>query len=132
MFRNLSLTIVVLCVVFIATTPTAHATVYPIGFPVISSDVSHLTLNSPCHAGDCSWQGAYAYWEDVVRPGFDVSLGVGWAYKDNQLTRFAIDRHDMKITLAFVDGHSEGVKLSDLWTKNWHNNWITTHDVEFP
>ncbi len=96
---------------------------------------SPSTIRQPASvptAGDCSWQGAYTYWEDIVRPGFDVSLGDGWHYQDNQLTRFAIDRHNMKIGVSFVDGHAEAVKLSDLWTKDWHENWKRTFDVQFP
>ena len=82
--------------------------------------------------GDCCWQGAWAYWQDIIRPGFDVAYGDGWYYQDNQLARFAIDRHNMQIGLSFVDGHVGAVALADLWIYNWHKNWKPNYSIVVP
>jgi len=29
------------------------------------------------------------------------------------------------INMSFVDGHAESVKLNDLWTFQWHRDWVT-------
>ena len=29
------------------------------------------------------------------------------------------------VNVAFVDGHAAPVRLEDLWTINWHKNWVT-------
>jgi prepilin-type N-terminal cleavage/methylation domain-containing protein/prepilin-type processing-associated H-X9-DG protein len=61
---------------------------------------------------------------------------------DNSMQRFTIARHGGKgplsapqyvqpgsplvgrINIGFSDGHVEAVKLENLWSLNWHNNWV--------
>ncbi|MGA2247939.1 MAG: prepilin-type N-terminal cleavage/methylation domain-containing protein [Verrucomicrobiota bacterium] len=36
------------------------------------------------------------------------------------------------IDMAFVDGHASLVKLGNLWTLNWHNNWVQPATIPAP
>ena len=36
------------------------------------------------------------------------------------------------ITIAFVEGHATQVKLRNLWTLDWHNNWVTPANISSP
>lgn len=36
------------------------------------------------------------------------------------------------ITVAFMDGHAAPVKLKNLWTLDWHNNWVVPATIPNP
>jgi prepilin-type N-terminal cleavage/methylation domain-containing protein/prepilin-type processing-associated H-X9-DG protein len=38
----------------------------------------------------------------------------------------AIDRHRMAVNVVFLDGHAETVKLPNLWTLRWADDWSRT------
>jgi prepilin-type N-terminal cleavage/methylation domain-containing protein/prepilin-type processing-associated H-X9-DG protein len=44
--------------------------------------------------------------------------------------RVCMDRHNMAVNVVFADGHSRPVKLSDLWSLQWHRTWNKKYDVE--
>ena len=44
--------------------------------------------------------------------------------------RVCMDRHNMAVNVVFADGHSEPVKLSDLWSLQWHRTWNKKYDVQ--
>lgn len=50
---------------------------------------------------------------------------------NQNMGRVCIDRHGMKISISFFDGHAELVKLEDLWTLRWHRGFNYKRDVSF-
>jgi prepilin-type N-terminal cleavage/methylation domain-containing protein/prepilin-type processing-associated H-X9-DG protein len=36
------------------------------------------------------------------------------------------------INIAFIDGHANSVKLRDLWTLDWHDNWVVPASIPSP
>lgn len=42
-----------------------------------------------------------------------------------------IDRHNMRCNTVFVDGHTMGVKLEDLWKLKWHKQFKYRSDIKF-
>jgi prepilin-type N-terminal cleavage/methylation domain-containing protein/prepilin-type processing-associated H-X9-DG protein len=78
--------------------------------------------------GDAVWYDAAPYYGDLLPDNFDLYDGGGW-YLESQITRFVIDRHDMRVNLSFVDGHVEGVRLEKLWTLSWHRSWVSNYDI---
>ncbi|MCK4999062.1 MAG: type II secretion system protein [Anaerohalosphaera sp.] len=50
---------------------------------------------------------------------------------NQNMGRVCIDRHGMKISISFFDGHAELVKLEDLWTLQWHKNFNVRRDISF-
>lgn len=36
------------------------------------------------------------------------------------------------IQIAFIDGHAGSARLKDLWTLDWHNNWVTPSTIPAP
>lgn len=51
---------------------------------------------------------------------------------NQNMGRFFIDRHGMKITISFFDGHAKPVRLEKLWTFAWHKNFEIRDDIEMP
>ena len=51
--------------------------------------------------------------------------GSGYVWWDF-MTRFLSVRHGFTTNVAFADGHAEAVKLPDLWTLRWNQNWNPT------
>ncbi|WP_432799567.1 type II secretion system protein [Poriferisphaera sp. WC338] len=48
----------------------------------------------------------------------------------NNMQRVCFDRHLGRIiNVAFVDGHSEGISVEDLWQLQWHQNFVLRDDV---
>jgi len=58
---------------------------------------------------------------DFEDPGRDFSVG-------GQLKRFCVNRHNMAINVAFLDGSTRRVNILDLWSLKWHAKW----DAENP
>ena len=36
------------------------------------------------------------------------------------------------VEVAFMDGHAAPVKLQQLWTLDWHNNWVAPSTLPAP
>lgn len=50
---------------------------------------------------------------------------------NQNMGRICIDRHQMKITVSFLDGHAEVVRLENLWTLKWHKKFKYRTDFNF-
>ncbi len=64
---------------------------------------------------------------DIPSPGLDLNIGE-WPPSMGLLW---IDRHNMKCNTVFVDGHTMGVKLEDLWQLKWHKQFKYRSDIKF-
>ncbi|MCF7958834.1 MAG: type II secretion system GspH family protein [Phycisphaerae bacterium] len=49
---------------------------------------------------------------------------------NQNMGRVCIDRHQMKISVSFYDGHAELVDLEKLWTLKWHKNFKVRTDIK--
>ncbi|MBN1796441.1 MAG: type II secretion system protein [Sedimentisphaerales bacterium] len=60
-------------------------------------------------------------------------LNCPWlAASTNEMWHFLIDRHRMKINIAFKDTHVETVPLNKLWSLPWHRDFEKTDTVNLP
>lgn len=50
---------------------------------------------------------------------------------NQNMGRICIDRHEMKITVSFLDGHTDIVPLEELWTLKWHKDFKFKTDINF-
>lgn len=48
------------------------------------------------------------------------------------MQRVCVDRHDMAINVAFLDGHAEKIPLEKLWTLQWHKLFVRAFDIQMP
>lgn len=94
-----------------------------------ASASSVRTPSSTPVIGDAVWYDAAPFYTDTVPDNFNLYDGGGW-YLESQITRFVINRHDKKVNVSFVDGHTEGVQLEKLWTLNWHRNWRSNYNIK--
>ncbi len=62
-----------------------------------------------------------------LRPPVDLRIGQ-WPPSMGLLW---IDRHDMRCNTVFLDGHTTGVPLEDLWTLKWHELFKYRSDIVF-
>ena len=74
--------------------------------------------NVPVFA-DSIWVEAMPETTDFVA---DLNIG-SYTSCDDQMGRLAINRHDKKVDVSFLDGHSETTGIQSLWTFNWHSLW---------
>lgn len=56
---------------------------------------------------------------DVLPPGHSYIAGTWSPY----IGRYAIDRHNNTINIAYLDGHVNQVAMEDLWYQRWHRKW---------
>ncbi len=71
---------------------------------------------------DAIWIDGWPSATDTKPPNFEkffADLG------SQHMLRFAINRHNLKQNVSFVDGHSETVNVEDLWELEWHNDDYT-------
>ena len=74
--------------------------------------------------GDGIWNDGAVHEDDPWPNNFSgFNLGTGYAGGNYGMTRFCINRHNMAINVAFLDGHAENVPLQNLWGLYWHLNW---------
>lgn len=64
---------------------------------------------------------------DIPSPELDLHVGE-WPPSMGLLW---IDRHNMRCNTVFVDGHTGGVKLEDLWKLKWHDEFKYRSDIQF-
>jgi prepilin-type processing-associated H-X9-DG protein len=76
--------------------------------------------------GDAMWQDAWPHADDVtptnLRDG-DREYQDTPFERQHMLGRFTINRHNMAINVAFLDGHAETVELKNLKRLMWHNGF---------
>jgi prepilin-type processing-associated H-X9-DG protein/prepilin-type N-terminal cleavage/methylation domain-containing protein len=73
--------------------------------------------------GDGTWaeswpEEADAAPQNLYDGGYESMSGT--PDKKNFMDRYAIDRHNRRVNIVFLDGHVEAVLLSSLWQYKWH------------
>ena len=76
---------------------------------------------------DGVWVDAWPDYPDTIPANYDITqenrnTGIDNPPR-NHIRRVVTDRHSGSVSMAFVDGHTEGVKLTDLWNVTWHKGW---------
>ena len=79
---------------------------------------------------DSVWVGSWPYEDNDVPP--DLTKGFTGHAAAKFMGRFCIDRHNMKINVGFIDGHSDSITLEDLWALRWHKTYLPNLDVTIP
>ena len=52
-----------------------------------------------------------------------------WGY---DMARVCINRHNKTINLTFMDGSTQPVKLTELWSLKWHNDFKRVPETQIP
>ena len=50
----------------------------------------------------------------------------------NQVPALLVDRHNRGVNVAFMDGSSRKVFLTDLWRLKWHRDFEQVGDIDIP
>ena len=101
---------------------------YNAEIPMVSDCVWFGT--NPINPNDNSWANSgdpaptEDWWErkDPITPG-------DWNW---DMARLTINRHSRGINIAFMDGSSRKIVLTDLWEYKWHRGYEPAYDVEIP
>ena len=104
------------------------------------SNLAQVSGRTPTFA-DSVWTGSYPFpFEStdisvpIVGGTNDRYDGVGKNFShtpENFMKRFCLDRHDMAINVAFVDGSTEKIPLKELWTLRWSKKFAP-QQVDLP
>lgn len=78
---------------------------------------------------DAIWGNAWPSEDDPVPA--DLFFGEMDNYP-HHMGRVCVDRHDMAVNIAFVDGHAEHVPLRQLWNLYWHVDWEPQGEQAMP
>jgi prepilin-type N-terminal cleavage/methylation domain-containing protein/prepilin-type processing-associated H-X9-DG protein len=76
---------------------------------------------------DCNWRHVFPKTND----GFPANATLedpGPAAPEvvnHPIWRVVLNRHDKAVNVCFLDNHADTVKLKDLYTLNWSQNWVT-------
>ncbi len=84
---------------------------------------------------DCVWVDGWPL--DTDNPTFTktesyLETGYYQGGMNTNMGRFWLNRHNKAITVSFLDGHAEAVKLADLWTLSWHKGFEPRTDIVVP
>jgi prepilin-type N-terminal cleavage/methylation domain-containing protein/prepilin-type processing-associated H-X9-DG protein len=84
---------------------------------------------------DCAWYGGNPF--DLASGGnggkppptrdWNKTNPMQWEW---DMARFAMDRHNRAIIVAFVDGSARLAKANTLWSLKWHREFRTTNQVQ--
>ncbi len=84
--------------------------------------------------GDSVWVGSWPF--DADRVPDDLSGDIGYpGYPHGEgyfMGRFCVDRHREAINIGFVDSRAERVRLEELWTLKWHQNFKPNNNISMP
>lgn len=81
---------------------------------------------------DGVWVDAWPDYPDTIPANFDLTQenrNTGVDPAQNHIRRVVTNRHSGKVNMAFVDGHTEGVELSNLWNVTWHKGWQSKREM---
>ncbi|AQQ71038.1 type II secretion system protein G [Limihaloglobus sulfuriphilus] len=78
--------------------------------------------------GDCVWTHALPQTSDPKPDNLTGDLLPG---RFNNTATFAMDRHDMAVNIAMVDGSVMHVNIEDIWQLYWHRGF-TPRELELP
>ena len=93
--------------------------------------VSNITplSTTPCFA-DSNWVDSWPHHDNRVRTNLDLSKGdFTGGTTIYAMGRFCINRHNMRDSVSFMDGHVEPVELPDLWRLQWNKQYRFDIDV---
>ncbi len=88
--------------------------------------MDYVTSDTPVF-GDSQWVGAWPSDIDTMPTNFQTppnNHALGFF-----MSRFCIDRHDMKISVSFADGGAKLVAIRELWSLKWNRQFKTTNAV---
>jgi prepilin-type N-terminal cleavage/methylation domain-containing protein/prepilin-type processing-associated H-X9-DG protein len=85
--------------------------------------------------GDGTW--AESYPEELDKAPMNLRDGgyesmTGTSDTKNFMDRYAIDRHNRRVNIGFLDGHVEAVLLSSLWQYKWHASYAENTPTPAP
>ena len=74
---------------------------------------------------DARWVDFWAQDNDTVPTDHDLQIGGngGDGAGRNQMLRCMIDRHGGALSVSFLDGHVEPVRLREMWTLKWSKSF---------
>jgi hypothetical protein len=78
------------------------------------------TSHTPIFA-DSPWVDAWPTGTDGKPADYGGRIAANYGF---QMHRIAIDRHDMTVNVAFADESARRFQLKELWTLNWHRNYL--------
>ncbi|MCX5636958.1 MAG: type II secretion system protein [Planctomycetota bacterium] len=105
-------------------------------------DLDYVSLSEITNSGrvpvfaDCVWVDAWPRDVDEFQQAvhnYPKYLETGY-YIDglnNNMGRVCVDRHGMRISISFFDGHAELVKLERLWMVSWHRKFKMRDNISF-
>jgi prepilin-type N-terminal cleavage/methylation domain-containing protein len=76
---------------------------------------------------------AQGTWATGVNPPSPYGKGPGAANISNYISRLLIDRHNMRLGVAFLDGHADQVEIVkdlELWSLRWRKGWTAPTAVQ--
>jgi prepilin-type N-terminal cleavage/methylation domain-containing protein/prepilin-type processing-associated H-X9-DG protein len=84
--------------------------------------------------GDCAWYGGNPFDLPSKTPNgmpaptrdWNEAHPMTWEY---DMARFCMDRHSRAVNFSFVDGSTRAVKVTALWSLQWHRKFQTTENV---
>jgi prepilin-type N-terminal cleavage/methylation domain-containing protein len=84
--------------------------------------------------GDSVWVGSWPFGGDAVPDDITGEQGYpGYPHGEGYfMGRFCVDRHKKATNIGFVDSRVERVRLEELWTLKWHQEFRPRHDVSIP
>jgi hypothetical protein len=88
--------------------------------------MDYATSDTPVF-GDSQWVGAWPADIDSLPTDFQAppnTHALGFF-----MSRFCIDRHDMKISVSFTDGGARLVGIRELWSLKWNKTFKTKNAV---
>jgi prepilin-type N-terminal cleavage/methylation domain-containing protein len=81
---------------------------------------------------DACWVDAWPEDTDVPSNPLDLNDGGALAtylYGGGHMNRFLSNRHQLKTSVSFTDGHAESVNLEALWMLRWHKEFTARPDI---
>ncbi len=82
--------------------------------------------------GDCNWRDAHPHETNPMPPDFRRDRGYRWnespanGFGHWMLGRYALDRHNDRVNIAFIDGHAASTQIPDLWSLQWSRTFQPT------
>lgn len=85
--------------------------------------------------GDCAWYGGNPFDLESGATNGRPPTSKNWNKTNPKswgwdMGRFCMDRHQMAVNFAFVDGSARSTKLTKLWDLQWHREFQRTSLVE--
>jgi len=84
--------------------------------------------------GDCAWYGGNPFDFASKTPNSLPAPSRDWNEAhpmqwDYDMARFCMDRHNRAVNFSFADGSARTIKVTALWSLQWHRKFQTTERV---